>query len=84
MYFYLRDVPANEIPIVFVKELCVTASFLGTAIFYLLLMVIDPTVFANGWLVSGAIIRLPAIRYGWSLPGLRTYVWGTMKIVSFT
>ena len=67
----LRDVFVNEIPIVFVKELYVTASFIGITIFYLLLMVVDPTIAAIGGVVSATSIRLLAIKYGWNLPGPR-------------
>jgi uncharacterized membrane protein YeiH len=67
----LRDVFVNEIPIVFVKELYATASFMGIIIFYLLLMVVDPTIAAMGGVVSATSIRLLAIKYGWNLPGPR-------------
>ncbi len=67
----LRDVFVNEIPIVFVKELYVTASFLGIIIFYLLLILIDSSIAAIIAVISTTFIRLFAIKYGWNLPSSR-------------
>jgi uncharacterized membrane protein YeiH len=67
----LRDVFVNEIPIVFVKELYVTASFIGVIIFYFLLMFNDFSVSAIIAVVSATSIRLLAIRYKWNLPRSR-------------
>ncbi|HEY0579456.1 MAG TPA: trimeric intracellular cation channel family protein [Candidatus Nitrosocosmicus sp.] len=67
----LRDVFVNEIPIVFVKELYVTASFIGIIIFYLLLMFNDFSISAIIAVVSATSIRLLAIRYKWNLPRSR-------------
>ena len=64
----LRDVFVNEIPIVFVKELYVTASFIGIVIFYLLLMFNDFGVPAIIAVVSATSIRFLAIKYEWNLP----------------
>ncbi len=67
----LRDVFVNEIPIVFVKELYVTASFIGIVIFYLLLMFNDFSISAIIAVISATSIRLLAIKYGWNLPRAR-------------
>jgi uncharacterized membrane protein YeiH len=67
----LRDVFVNEIPIVFVKELYVTASFIGIIIFYLLLKFNDFSISAIIAAVSATSIRLLAIRYKWNLPRSR-------------
>ncbi|MBA3978872.1 MAG: trimeric intracellular cation channel family protein [Nitrosopumilus sp.] len=67
----LRDVFVNEIPIVFVKELYVTASFMGITVFYLLLILIDPTIAAIIGALSSTSTRLLAIKYGWNLPRSR-------------
>ena len=64
----LRDVFVNEIPIVFVKELYVTASFTGIIIFYLLLILLDPIIAAIIGATSSTSVRLLAIKYGWNLP----------------
>ncbi|MBA3285816.1 MAG: trimeric intracellular cation channel family protein [Nitrosopumilus sp.] len=64
----LRDVFVNEIPIVFVKELYVTASFTGIIIFYLLLILLDPIIAAIIGAISSTSVRLLAIKYGWNLP----------------
>ena len=68
----LRDVVVNQIPIVFVKELYVTASFIGILIFYLIL-------FFGGELYVATIIgivvatgvRLTAMKFNWNLPKVR-------------
>ena len=64
----LRDVFVNEIPIVFIKELYVTASFMGIVIFYLLLIFLDIGVAAIIAVVSIISIRFLAIKYKWNLP----------------
>ena len=64
----LRDVFVNEIPIVFVKELYVTASFTGIIIFYLLLILLDPITAAIVGAISATSVRLLAMKYGWNLP----------------
>jgi uncharacterized membrane protein YeiH len=67
----LRDVFVNEIPIVFVKELYVTASFAGIVVFSALLIFIDPSIAAIIGVVSATSLRLFAIKYGWNLPRAR-------------
>ena len=65
----LRDVFVNQIPIVFVKELYVTASFTGIFAFYFIL-------YFGGELYSATIIgialttgvRLTAMKFNWNLP----------------
>jgi uncharacterized membrane protein YeiH len=68
----LRDVFVNEIPFIFVKELYVTASFVGVIVFYGLL-VGDVPLFAAS--VIGIIVttatRLVAMKYNWNLPRAR-------------
>ena len=64
----LRDVFVNEIPIVFVKELYVTASFIGIVIFYILLILVDPIMAAIVGAISSTSVRLLAVKYGWNLP----------------
>jgi uncharacterized membrane protein YeiH len=68
----LRDVFVNQIPIVFIKELYVTASFSGVIIFYILLLFFDLSVAAIVAVVYTTLIRLLAIRYRWNLPRVKT------------
>ncbi|MFY9299846.1 MAG: trimeric intracellular cation channel family protein [Candidatus Nitrosotenuis sp.] len=68
----LRDVFVNEIPFIFVKELYVTASFVGVIVFYGLLAG-DVPLFAAS--IIGIIVttgtRLVAMKYNWNLPRAR-------------
>ncbi len=68
----LRDVFVNEVPIVFVKELYATASFVGVVIFYGLLVAQAPLFVAS---IVGIVIttslRLVAMKYNWNLPRAR-------------
>jgi len=65
----LRDVFVNQIPIVFVKELYVTASFIGIFAYYFIL-------YFGGELYLATIIgialatgvRLTAMKFNWNLP----------------
>ena len=68
----LRDVFVNQMPIVFVKELYVTASFIGIFAFFgilyfggeLYIATIVGIVIATG-------VRLTAMKYNWNLPKVR-------------
>ncbi|MDP3780146.1 MAG: trimeric intracellular cation channel family protein [Nitrosopumilaceae archaeon] len=68
----LRDVFVNEIPIVFVKELYASASFVGIIVFYF-------TLTFNGELYLATILgivvttslRLVAMKYNWNLPKVK-------------
>lgn len=68
----LRDVFVNEIPFIFVKELYVTASFVGVIVFYGLLAG-DVPLFAAS--IIGIVVttgtRLVAMKYNWNLPRAR-------------
>mgnify|MGYP003325413211 FL=1 len=68
----LRDVFVNEIPFIFVKELYVTASFVGVLIFYVLLSAEVPLYVASViGIVITTILRLVAMKYNWNLPRAR-------------
>ena len=67
----LRDVFVNQIPIVFIKELYVSVSFVGILIFYILLIFTDSNIAALIAVVSVTTIRLLAIKYEWNLPRTR-------------
>ena len=68
----LRDVFVNQMPIVFVKELYVTASFIGIFAFFgilyfggeLYIATIVGIVIATG-------VRVTAMKYNWNLPKVR-------------
>ena len=68
----LRDVFVNEVPIVFVKELYATASFVGILVFYFSLMFLEQLYTAT---ILGIIIttglRLVAMKYNWNLPKVK-------------
>ncbi len=68
----LRDVFVNEMPIVFVKELYASASFIGILVFYILLSISAGFYLATiiGMVVT-TILRLVAMRYNWNLPKVK-------------
>ena len=68
----LRDIFVNQTPIVFVKELYATASFIGVIVFYLCLMLSEELYIAtilSIFVVTG--LRLIAMKYNWNLPKVR-------------
>ncbi len=68
----LRDVFVNEVPIVFVKELYASASFIGVVIFFGLLSAgLDLNIAAIPSIVAATVLRLLAIRYNWNLPPVK-------------
>ena len=68
----LRDVFVNQVPIVFVKELYVTASFIGIFVFYLILFFEGELYLATiiGIVISTGV-RLTAMKFNWNLPQIR-------------
>ncbi|MDX1533062.1 MAG: trimeric intracellular cation channel family protein [Nitrosopumilaceae archaeon] len=68
----LRDVFVNQVPIVFVKELYASASFIGVVIFYLILLVDGELYVAT---IAGIAIttglRMIAMKYNWNLPRVK-------------
>ncbi len=68
----LRDMFVNEIPMVFVKELYASASFLGVVVFYILLVAnLQIEIVTIGSILVTTIIRLVAMKYNWNLPKVR-------------
>ena len=68
----LRDVLVNEVPIVFVKELYASASFIGVVTFFCLLAAgADPNIAALPSIVVVTALRLLAMRHNWNLPQVR-------------
>lgn len=65
----VRDVFVKEIPLVFIKELYATASFLGIIIFFLMLH-FDFNYYISMvfCIVIITLFRLLAIKYNWNLP----------------
>ena len=69
----LRDVFVNQTPIVFVKELYASASFIGAITFYFTLLITNEVYAAT---ILGIILttglRLVAMKYNWNLPKVRS------------
>jgi len=68
----LRDVFVNEVPIVFVKELYASASFVGVLAFYILLSLGSELYMVTiASMAITTILRLVAMKYNWNLPKVR-------------
>ena len=68
----LRDMFVNEVPIVFVKELYASASFLGVLVFYAILVAgsnLEAATISS--IVIVTVLRLVAMKYNWNLPKAR-------------
>ena len=68
----LRDMFVNEVPIVFVKELYASASFLGVVMFCAVLYTganLEAATFSS--IVVATVLRLVAMKYNWNLPRAR-------------
>ena len=69
----LRDVFVNQTPIVFVKELYASASFIGALSFYFTLVVTSEIYAAT---IIGIVLttglRLIAMKYNWNLPKVKS------------
>lgn len=69
----LRDVFVNEVPLVFVKELYASTSFIGVIVlFVMLVMGINLYSATIPSILAVTSIRLLAIKYNWNLPRART------------
>ena len=68
----LRDIFVNQIPIVFVKEFYLSASFIGIVVFSIILYFTEDIYYAT---IVGIILttslRLIAIKYNWNLPKVK-------------
>ncbi len=68
----LRDMFVNEMPMVFIKELYASASFLGVVVFYIFLISnFNLEVSAIASIIVTTILRLVAMKYNWNLPKAR-------------
>ena len=69
----LRVIFVNQTPIVFVKELYASASFIGAVLFYFTLLVTNEIYAA---MIIGLVItttlRLVAMKYNWNLPRVKS------------
>ena len=69
----LRDVFVNEVPLVFVKELYASTSFIGVIILFVMLaMGINLYSATIPSILAVTSIRLLAMKYNWNLPRART------------
>lgn len=69
----LRDVIVNELPIVFIKELYASASFVGVVTFFGLLVAnFDFSIAALSSIAAATGLRLLAMRHKWNLPRAKT------------
>ncbi len=69
----LRDIFVNQTPIVFVKELYASASFIGAVLFYLTLLITNELYAATIiGLVITTVLRLVAMKYNWNLPRVKS------------
>jgi len=64
----VRDVICNELPILFHKEIYVTAALIGAACFVLLPVEMDQSLKIAISTAIGFAVRACAMIYGWSLP----------------
>jgi len=68
----LRDVFVNQVPIVFVKELYASASFVGVVIFYFILVLgADLYIASIAGIAITTGLRLVAMKYNWNLPKVK-------------
>jgi len=68
----LRDVFVSQVPIVFVKELYVTASFTGIFVFYFILYFGGELYIATiVGIVIATGVRLTAMKFNWNLPKVK-------------
>ena len=68
----LRDIFVNQVPIVFVKEFYLSASFIGIVIFSIILYFTNELYYAT--IVGIALtssLRLIAMKYNWNLPKVK-------------
>ena len=69
----LRDIFVNQTPIVFVKELYASASFIGAVSFYFTLLITNELYAATIiGLVITTTLRLVAMKYNWNLPRVKS------------
>ena len=68
----LRDMFVNQVPIVFIKEFYLSASFIGIVVFSIILYFTNELSYATIiGIVLTASLRLIAMKYNWNLPKVK-------------
>ena len=68
----LRDIFVNQVPIVFVKEFYLSASFIGIVIFSVILYFTNELYYATiAGIALTSTLRLIAMKYNWNLPKVK-------------
>ena len=68
----LRDVFVNDVPLVFIKEIYATTSFIGILIFYIMLSVgVNFNTSTIASILITTSIRILAMKFNWNLPRVR-------------
>ena len=68
----LRDIFVNQVPIVFVKEFYLSASFIGIVVFSIILYFTEDIYYATiVGIILTTTLRLIAIKYNWNLPKVK-------------
>ena len=68
----LRDIFVNQVPIVFVKEFYLSASFIGIVIFSVILYFTNELYYATiAGIAITSSLRLIAMKYNWNLPKVK-------------
>ena len=68
----LRDIFVNQVPIVFIKEFYLSASFIGIVIFSVILYFTNELYYATiAGIALTSSLRLIAMKYNWNLPKVK-------------
>jgi uncharacterized membrane protein YeiH len=68
----LRDIFVNQVPIVFIKEFYLSASFIGIVVFSIILYFTNELSYATiTGIVLTSLLRLTAMKYNWNLPKVK-------------
>ena len=68
----LRDIFVNQVPIVFVKEFYLSASFIGIVVFSVILYFTNELYYATiAGIALTSSLRLIAMKYNWNLPKVK-------------
>jgi uncharacterized membrane protein YeiH len=69
----LRDVFVNDVPLVFIKEIYATTSFIGILIFYIMLSIgVNFNTSTIASILITTSIRILAMKFNWNLPKVRS------------
>jgi uncharacterized membrane protein YeiH len=68
----LRDMFVNQVPIVFIKEFYLSASFIGIIVFSIILYFTNELAYATiAGIILTSLLRLTAMKYNWNLPKVK-------------